>query len=136
MDSDEKLQTAIDYLAGSGAVDAVYLFGSRTGGSARPDSDHDIAVLFEPGKVPDLEQQLDLRISLGEILHGDVDLVVLNEVGPIIAMQAVSKGRVLFEGNRSRHLNYVTRLYSSYAEFKELRAPMEKDILKRKFYGR
>ncbi len=115
---------------------AVYLFGSRATGDARADSDTDLAVLCRPEAIPSFEEQLALRVALSEVTQGDVDLIILNESGPIIAMQAVTKGKPILENNRLEHQLYLTRLFAQYAEFKELRAPMEKNILKRRYYGR
>jgi len=51
------------------------LFGSRVSGTPRPDSDIDVLVSYEAGKRSTLEEWLDLRDELAELLGGEVDLV-------------------------------------------------------------
>jgi predicted nucleotidyltransferase len=67
-----------------------FLIGSFATGKSRPDSDVDVAVLF--GRIPDHMKILDLRERLSEGLKRDIDLVILNEAGPIIRMQALKTG--------------------------------------------
>ncbi len=40
-------QPGLSRVLASHGVEVAYLFGSRAAGTARPDSDHDVAVLFE-----------------------------------------------------------------------------------------
>lgn len=85
--------------------------------------------------IPNFEQQLELQNKLEEALEADIDLLVLNAANPIISMQAVSKGKLILDRNGLQRAFFVATLYSRYAELKEMRAPMEKTILKRKYYG-
>ena len=50
------------------------LFGSRLKGTHRPDSDIDLLVEFEPGRVPGLLALSAIEIQLGEVLGQKVDL--------------------------------------------------------------
>lgn len=50
------------------------LFGSRLTGSARPDSDVDLLVEFEPGRVPGLLGLSQIEIELADLLGQKVDL--------------------------------------------------------------
>jgi predicted nucleotidyltransferase len=51
------------------------LFGSQLKGTARPDSDIDLLVEFEPGQVPGLLALANMEIELSELLGGQrVDL--------------------------------------------------------------
>ena len=69
-------------------VAVAYLFGSRVEGSARPDSDHDVAVLFDDAAPP-----LDTTVTLGDDLAGvlgtPVDVVDLDR-----ALAGWSRGSV------------------------------------------
>lgn len=116
-------------------IDAVYVFGSEALGTATEQSDLDLAILFTPKQLPTFQEQMDLRLLLEDLAGREIDLLVLNTVGPIVAMQAVTKGKLILDNNPSHRVNFVTTLFSRYAELKEMRAPMEKDILKRKYYG-
>jgi len=50
------------------------LFGSWLKGKARPDSDVDLLVEFEPGRVPGLIEMSRIEIDLGQVLGRKVDL--------------------------------------------------------------
>lgn len=116
-------------------IDAAYFFGSRAAGKASTSSDYDIAILFNPQHIPNFEQQLELRSQLEEALGTDVDLLILNNAPPIISMQAINKGRLILDVDELRRAFFIATLYSQYSELKEMRMPMEKNILKRKYYG-
>lgn len=117
------------------SVDVVYLYGSFAQDRGSTESDLDIAVLCKTGTVPTLEAQWELRNALADVAGREVDLLILNDAGPVIAMQVVTKGKVILENNPLAHRKYKMHLFSRYAEFKELTKPMENSILKRKFYG-
>lgn len=59
------------------AVAVAYLFGSRAEGTARPASDHDVAVLFT-GPAPALDATVRLAAALSAVLDTDVDVVDLD----------------------------------------------------------
>ncbi len=50
------------------------LFGSVLKGTARPDSDIDLLVEFEPAHIPGLLGMASMEIELGEMLGRKVDL--------------------------------------------------------------
>jgi uncharacterized protein len=50
------------------------LFGSRLKGTARPDSDVDLLVDFEPGRTPGLIGMSTIEIELGHVRGHKVDL--------------------------------------------------------------
>ena len=113
---------------------SVTLFGSYARKTANKQSDVDVAVLFEQTHIPKTESLLALREELSNVLRKDVDLICLNTVSPIVGMQAYNDGRSILLNDTRKYADYQMSLFSDYAELKELRAPMEKDILKRKFY--
>lgn len=115
-------------------VAAVILFGSFARKTANERSDVDVAILFEKQHLESPEKILSLREDLSALLNRDVDLICLNTVSPILGMQVYKNGKILEMRNEREFADYQMRLFSEYAELKELRAPMEKDILKRKLY--
>ena len=58
-------------------VAVAYLFGSRAEGTARPTSDHDVAVLFADPE-PALDATVRLAADLARILGTEVDVVDLD----------------------------------------------------------
>lgn len=115
-------------------VVAVFLFGSQARNTANSQSDVDIAVLFEKTNVPKPLDMIYLRENLADVLKQDVDLVCLNTASPILGMQVHKEGIQLLMKDSRAYAMYQISLVSDYAELKELRALMEKNILKRKYY--
>jgi predicted nucleotidyltransferase len=71
---------------------AVYLFGSRATGEARPDSDVDLAALFaEPVGLGDL---VELENRFEERLGTQVDLMNVGTCDPFLALAAIRGERL------------------------------------------
>ncbi|MFQ5845642.1 MAG: nucleotidyltransferase domain-containing protein [Planctomycetota bacterium] len=78
------------------------LFGSRSQGRERADSDSDLAVLQRAGVVP-AGRFLELGFRLGEATGlPDVDLVDLRRAAPLLRHQAASHGTSLYEAEPGR----------------------------------
>ena len=109
-----------------------FLIGSFATGKSRPDSDVDVAVLF--GRIPDHMEILDLRERLSEGLKRDIDLVILNEAGPIIRMQALKTG-IRLRAEKGDYEDFFVRTVNEYEDLKQIRAPIEEAVLRRKIYA-
>src|SRR5947207_1892206 len=72
------------------------LFGSQASERADQKSDIDIALLYEATQIPKDLDLLRFKDELSDVMHQDVDIVLLNVVSPIIAMQAIKNGIPLF----------------------------------------
>ena len=67
-------QALADFCRANG-IRRLSLFGSRLKGTARPDSDVDLLVEFEPDRIPGLIGMAGMEIELSEMLGGlHVDL--------------------------------------------------------------
>jgi predicted nucleotidyltransferase len=113
---------------------SAYLFGSQANNTQREDSDVDLALLFEWNHAPAGLDAIALRESIADAIGKEVDLVILNDASPILLMQ-VLKGKELFVNNHSVNASFWMRAFTDYCDLKMMRAPLEKEILKRKFYG-
>jgi predicted nucleotidyltransferase len=131
----KELETIIrkffDSLEGIVSVD---LFGSYAQNRQTEMSDVDIAVLWERNSVPEPLKQISWREELSTRLNKSVDLVCLNTASPIIGMQVLQHRKNILMKNQYQYENYQMVLFTSYADLKILRAPMEKNILNRKYY--
>ena|SRR5688572_12361883 len=104
---------------------ALYRFGSQTKGSARTESDVDLAVLAcHP--TPAL-RRFDLAQELAAQLHRDVDLLDLRSVSTVMRMQVVSTGECLVAADEAARREFEMYTYSNYARLNEER----REILKR-----
>ncbi len=89
-------------------VATVYLHGSRVRGTARPDSDADVAVLLRPGAgVLPLLRREDLAARLAADLDGaDVDLTVLDEAPLELRARVIREGVVVFRDDEPRRVAF------------------------------
>jgi predicted nucleotidyltransferase len=82
-------------------VAAAYLFGSQARETAHRESDVDVGVLFDPQAVPDRSGRDGAACLLGSELiaaahHNRVDVVVLNDASPELAVQVLAGGSALY----------------------------------------
>lgn len=100
--------------AGPG-VAAAYLFGSR-GEAGRErvhrESDVDVAVLLDREVFPSARQRFEERVRLTSELiaalhRNDVDLLVLNDVPPLLGRRIVYEGHLLFCADAEAHHRFV-----------------------------
>ncbi|EKV32043.1 hypothetical protein C882_3107 [Caenispirillum salinarum AK4] len=64
------------------------MFGSVARGDARPDSDVDLAVAFEPGQAPSLVGLASLRADVAELVGQPIDLVPWSSMRDAVATAA------------------------------------------------
>jgi predicted nucleotidyltransferase len=109
-------------------LDLAYLFGSQAAGSARPESDVDIAVVFPAGVNAEarFEGRIALTEALESLLDKTVDVAVLNDCDNLLAQQAVAHGRLLYEDPvRQPAVPFAARTalrYADTAKFRRLSA--------------
>lgn len=104
---------------------ALYRFGSQVKGSARPESDVDLAVLARH-PIPAL-RRFEIAQELAGQLHRDVDLLDLRTASAVMRMQVISTGECLDAADESARREFEMYAYSDYARLNEER----RDILKR-----
>jgi len=127
----EKIVTFLDLRFG---LDTLWLFGSEAAGTAREDSDLDLAALFR--KHPSALEIFEARGDLGEILLRDVDLIDLDQASPILGMQVLRYGRLLVDRNPKRRYASFSRTISMYDDLKIVRRQAEKALFARMAGGR
>jgi predicted nucleotidyltransferase len=91
-------------------IAAVYLFGSTARGTAGPDSDVDLAILYNqvpPATLdsPPYELESDLERQLGR----PVEVVVLNTAPADLRRRVLAGGRLLAEPDRSSRIAFEVR---------------------------
>ena len=98
-----------------------YLFGSRSRGTHRHDSDTDIGVWY-PAELDVLERfhiNCRLQQQLESVLKTPVDLVILNDAKPILQHQAVCLGQPIFQSetleSRLKFESLIRGRYEDYA---------------------
>lgn len=114
---------------------AAYLFGSSASGRLRPDSDVDIAVLVDERCFQ--EDLFDYRLRLSADLRDclkrpDVEVVILNEVPPVLAHNVISKGKLIFERSRAARIFFQIRALNLFLDTQPMRDYHLK-VLKRRY---
>jgi uncharacterized protein len=129
MITDDDLQRAVDLLEERFGLNTLWLFGSEAQGRTRPDSDVDLAVLFQ--RRPTALEILEARTDLEELLHREVDLVDLDQASPILGMQVLRHGRLLIDRNPERRHAFFSRTISMYEDVKIVRRDAERRLFER-----
>lgn len=96
------------------AVRLAWLFGSRARGTARPDSDVDVAVLVDDAGAagPDAVKDTLFRVlgALCRVVRGDlVDLVILNHAPPLLRHRVIRDGVLLHACSDTERARFVRR---------------------------
>jgi predicted nucleotidyltransferase len=115
------LAAIASHLSGQRHVAAAYLLGSAAEGRLRPESDVDIAVLpVAPDGLP-LADRLSLAAELSRIAGREVDLGVLTTRNLVYAKEAVTGGRLIFDGDHAATATFEMYALSMYASLQEAR---------------
>ena len=107
---------------------AVFMFGSRVTGRATATSDYDIAVL-ESTSSPDWMETRRLVTDLEDKLRAPVDLVLLKDASPILAMQVLREGVLVACRDADAVERFAVRTWTDYADLKHTRKPIEDRLM-------
>ena len=103
-------QRIVDQFSSRMDVAAVYLFGSTARGTARIDSDVDVAVLFHDPPPRTLNgPRLAIEGELERTLGAPVDLVVLNDAPVDLRIRVLRDGRLLVDRDPSARIAFEVR---------------------------
>ena len=134
----EVLRAAAGEVLPSEPVLWAYLFGSRARGTARPDSDADVAVVLSPDVAPTdrLEVQLRLarRLTRSPGLT-DIDLVVLDGAPLPLRGRVVQEGRVVYSVDEGARIAYDSRTAREFYDYSIWIAPFDAEMLLRHASG-
>lgn len=90
-------------------IAAVYLFGSVSRGTASEESDLDLGLLLDRNGPEDRRHRflgdLAARLEAGAAAR-PVDLVVLDAQGPVFCHEVILNGRLIYESNRERRVDF------------------------------
>ena len=111
-----------------------FLFGSFAKRQARPSSDVDIGVLFST--VPQMNMLNDLTDDLSSLLRKEVDLAILNDASPILKMQVLKSGILLYAKDKKYYHQFFVDTVNQYDDLKQIRRVCEENILKGRIYAR
>jgi uncharacterized protein len=99
-------------------VRALYLFGSFADGTARADSDIDLAIVPADESVRD--RQLEMLTELVRAGYDRIDLVFLSVRDTVLRYHAVRCNRPLYVAPGFSHPEYFTRALNEYWDLEPL----------------
>jgi predicted nucleotidyltransferase len=135
-DLDHQNGVIVDHLriALQGVI-AVYRFGSTAHGTASDTSDTDIGVLSQT-RIP-AALRFDVQEQLASQIGCDVDLIDLAAASPVMAIQAVALGQLLYDGDSSARGRFEDLTFGAYAGLnEERRSILERIAAEGTVYGR
>ena len=110
------------FFEGVPAAVAVYIFGSAARGSSTPESDLDIAVLFDATPASTLMgPRLTLEGGLEQALGRTVDLVVLNTAPADLVHRVLRDGDLVLERDKPRRIRFEVARRNEYFDLQPLR---------------
>ena len=112
-----EIESALRAYCASSPPDAVaaWLFGSLARGTARPDSDVDLAILYGHAISRTLEDYpFDLQIRLERQLGRTVQVIVLDGAPPDLVHRVLRDGHLVFEADRAARLAFQVRARNAY----------------------
>lgn len=110
-------------------VAVAYLFGSRATGTARPDSDHDVAVLFAGEPAPVATELL--AADLAALLGTGVDVVDLGRAGLELRGRVAESGRLLFSADEVARVRFEVDARMRWIEFRPVLEETTRSFLAR-----
>lgn len=114
---------------------AVYRFGSSLTEAQSTESDLDLAVLARSALDPMVRFELQQDLALA--LASPVDLVDLRAASPVMAMQVLGRGRLIFDADPPARGAYEDLAYAKYARLnEERRGILERVSREGTVYGR
>lgn len=122
-------RTVAETLASDPGIKVAIVYGSAASGKLRPDSDVDVAVLFD--KPLGVDARLALQGELADALRREVDLVDLHRLGGEILHQILTKGRVVIQNDASAYFRIIQCMVYNEEDFmpqvrRALRARIER----------
>jgi uncharacterized protein len=98
----------------------VYLYGSQVRGTAHALSDVDVGFLLEPiERKAYREVWSDLYHEVGQCCPDhEIDLVVLNLVGPLLCNKVIREGRLVYQKDDNARVDFENRILASYFDFR------------------
>ena len=102
-------------------VHLAWLFGSRSRGAERPDSDVDVAVLVDDASAdgPAAAKDTLFRVigALGRVVRSDlIDLVILNHAPPLLRHRVIRDGVLLYACSAAERVRFVRRTLRDYQD--------------------
>ena len=122
-----------DFFGKKSEVLLVFLFGSAASRKMAERSDIDIGILFK--YQTDVYEINKLKSELNSIFKRDIDIAVLNSASPILKMQVLKNGVLVFAKDKKIYNQFYVDAINQYDDLKQTRKICEDNILKGRVYA-
>jgi len=116
----EQAMTSVEQRVAQCGVRLCVLHGSRTQGTARHDSDYDVAVLTTPGEgfrsVESHSNVLELASELLRVSQDRIDIAYLDHANPLLLKQVADHGKLLC-GTEQDFLALKLKAFHRYVDY-------------------
>ncbi len=112
-------------------IQAIYLFGTCGTEDEWPDSDVDIALLFDPQRAKALDPlpMSDLRFEIEALLEKEADLINLRQAPTVLQKEVIAADRRIFKVDDCSADEFEMMTLSNYQKLNEERKDIIKDGL-------
>lgn len=115
---EDRIPNIREVLDGQPGILAAYVFGSYGTPDQTPLSDVDIAILYEAGRQPDLEEELHLGRLVSEAAEeDDVNLTILNDAPLRLQHLVLATGRPIYICNPLGVADFQELVCKIYGDF-------------------
>jgi predicted nucleotidyltransferase len=116
----EVVVTHVKALCARYPVSLCYLYGSQVRGTAHALSDVDVGfLLHDMDQKAYREPWFDLYDAVSQLCPDhEIDLVILNLVGPLLRNKVIREGRLIFKKDEKIRVDFECRTLESYFDFR------------------
>ncbi|MGH2751199.1 MAG: type VII toxin-antitoxin system MntA family adenylyltransferase antitoxin [Actinomycetota bacterium] len=134
----DRLKEGAEHAFGTAPVLFAYLFGSQATGTARPDSDVDVAVFLAHDAGEDhLQTALDLPSALFDTTNlTDIEVTVLNGAPLRIVGRVLGEGQLFFSVDEPSRVAFESRKLREYWDWKPRAEDIDRALLRAIAEGR
>lgn len=104
-------------------VKLAYLFGSQAKGNPAPESDFDVAVLFEKdgGRTDYFDKAIYFAEELRDYFPTEIDIVALNQAGSLLKYEVIANGQLLYCCDEKFRLDFEVSSVNEYIDDRYVR---------------
>lgn len=118
IDVEPYLEDLRGYLEDLDALVAAWIYGSYGTPLQTPLSDLDLALLFQKGRVPEFERQVEIYGKIPAILHeDDVSITILNRSPVLFQMRVLQTGRQIVCRDPVAMADFIEYIISRHADY-------------------
>jgi predicted nucleotidyltransferase len=118
----------VEYFEKHPEIEVVYVFGSVAQGRTNVLSDIDIAIITDNQQIKEKAYRYGYKAEIltdliSLLKTSEVDLVILNEAGPLLRHRILSFGKLIYSKNEKKRIQFQIDTLNKYNDFKQLIKP-------------